>query len=314
MNDGHELAGAASTSIASVGRRVGHPAAAGGSSAPAPAAVAFAADGTRVRLGDRRQLDARCDVGVSGPAGVLPLRGRLLRRLRSARRRRSGIVGRLRAPTSRRRCGAGTAPPGDPSTTGEALETLHAGEHAGGLRIGLGDGGSDQGELEREARRRGPAHVVLRVEQQRDHPGELGGLELLRLVPEPFVSSLGDVDQVLLPRRGPHEQQVAEMPSVSDVRWRSPAPPSTSRWMISKTVRASPTATASASSRWISARGVPNSVATIASSTSAATRDHHRLVEEGEGVAERSLRLARDRRARRRASARCSSSFAMCCR
>ena len=67
-------------------------------------------------------------------------------------------------------------------------------------------------QLEREARRGGPAHVGLRVEQQRDHARQLRGRELRRLRSATARTRRGVTSsRSPLPRRGAGEQQVAEM-------------------------------------------------------------------------------------------------------
>ena len=123
-----------------------------------------------------------------------------------------GLSGRV--ARRRRRVGAWSRRPGAATTTrdaGHALEAFEAGDERLGRGVGLGDRRPDQGELEGEARRGGPAHVGLRRDQQRDHAAELGRRVLRGLRGQALGLLVGHVEQVVLTRRGLHEQEIAEV-------------------------------------------------------------------------------------------------------
>ena len=93
----------------------------------------------------------------------------------------------------------------------QPLEPFEARDERRRLGIGLGHGGANQRQLEREPRRRRPAHVVLGGQQERDDPRELGRRELLGLDAKALVSIGLDVEQIVLSGRRLHQEQVAEM-------------------------------------------------------------------------------------------------------
>ena len=232
--------------------------------------------------------------------------------------RRRGAVGGGFAPRApshggfgrrRRRLGASTAGSGCGSgrrrrpgvDVGQTLQTLEAPDHTGGRGVGLGEHGPDERELEREPRRRRPAHVGLGGQQQRDHPRELGRRELVGLGTQRRVRVGRDVEQVLLVGRGLDEQQVAEVGQRSrPSRCAGPGRPAPDGSTDSNAPRRSPTATASASStldlgrrraqqrpdhRFVDRRRPPS------------TRG---LVQQRQRVARRPLRLPGDREGGRR--------------
>ena len=93
----------------------------------------------------------------------------------------------------------------------QAFEAFEAGDDTGRVRVGLGDRGADECQLEGEAGRRGPAHVVLRGQQQGDDPGDLAGGELLGLHAQLLVPVGLDVEEVVLSGSGLDQQEVPEV-------------------------------------------------------------------------------------------------------
>ena len=240
---------------------------------------------------------------LTGPSGRFD-RGRRGCRCRWRRgwgRRRLGAAASLgrsgRRRRSRRRVRARDRGPGAATTSGDAshpLQPFEAGDESFGSGVGLGDRRSDQREFEGETGGGGPAHVGLRRDQERDHAPELGRRVLRGLRGQALGLLVGGVEQVVLARRGLDEQQVAEVREhlVGDVPEVLP--------LLHEPV-----------DELEHALGVPDRdrvaerVLHVRTSTADQRQDdvladlagaeHRGLVEQRERVADRTLRLARDR-------------------
>ena len=244
------------------------------------------------RRGPRRRRAARLRAqGVA--AGARPALG-----LRPGRPRRPQPAG-----TDRRRV-----------DVRETLEALQPRQRAAGGRVGLGDRGPDEGELQREPRRRGPAHVALRREQQLDDPSQLGGRELLGLDTQAFVARpAGCRGGPPGPAPSSRGADPGNAPASRSVTLRRSWPSWTRRLTISNALRASPTATASASSCCTSPRGAPSS-ACDRGVVHFQPAEHAGLVQQGKRVARGALGVPRDRVRRRSRSSVTPSDAATFCR